>query len=222
MQSGLKKCTYLFLFHLCAKILLLTWGRGQFVRINLCAAVPFSLFLSSLDRQGHLLPSFFLLSKPSRLLHRGQIKSCTKSGAPCHLKRCGNRSIRTVFCCPWPSEGLPRFRTQNGAEKNAGGTCDCSLTGKVTRHPLAPQSEQTCQRRLILRNRLTAGGAHPGAGRPHPWSGGAGSPAPGAPRRRSGGPQTPPPRGKVSHLRQRVWLGPGALRPLDAQLSRRS
>lgn len=28
--------------------------------------------------------------------------------------------------------------------------------------------------------------------------------------------------GKVSHLRQRVWLGRGALRPLDAQLSPRS
>lgn len=28
--------------------------------------------------------------------------------------------------------------------------------------------------------------------------------------------------GKVSHLRQRVWLGLGALRPLDAQLSPQS
>lgn len=107
------------------------------------------------------------------------------------------------------SEGLPRFSTQNGAEKDAAGTCNCSLTGKVTHHPLALQSEQTYLRRLILRNRHTAGGAHPGAGGPHPWSEGAGSPDPG------GG-------GKVSHLRQRVWLGRGALRPLDAQLSPRS
>lgn len=89
-----------------------------------------------------------------------------------------------------PSEGLPRFSTQNGAEKNAAGTCSCSLTGKVTHHPLAPQSEQTYQRRLILRNRLAAGGAHPGAGGPHPWFGGAGSPARGALWRRCGDPQT--------------------------------
>lgn len=60
------------------------------------------------------------LSEQSRLLHRCQIKSSTISGAPCLLKRCGNRSFRTVFCrtCSQKASLSPLPRTgQRGTQE---------------------------------------------------------------------------------------------------------
>lgn len=70
---------------------------------------------------GGLSSKLLSLSEQSRLLHRCQVKSSTISGAPCHLKRCGNRSFRTVFCRTCSQKAflspLPRTgqrRTQEG------------------------------------------------------------------------------------------------------------
>lgn len=120
------------------------------------------------------------------------------------------------------SEGLPRFSTQNRADKNAEGTWNCSLTSKVTNHPLAPQFEQTCQCRLVPLNRLTAGGAHPGAGGTTPLVWRCRFPSPWGSMEALRRPADPGGGRKVSHLRQRVWLSRGALSPLDAQLNPQS
>lgn len=119
---GLKNVLSSLLFFTCVlETLLLTWGRGQFVRINLCVAVPLSLFPGS---PGTPSSKLLLLSKHSGLLHRCQIKSSTISGAParCHLKRCGNRSIKTVFCRTCSQKAFPgSVHTEQGREKTQEG-----------------------------------------------------------------------------------------------------
>lgn len=46
-----------------------------------------SLFPSSLDRQGHLLPSFFCSQNIPDCFIVARLNRVTISGAPCHLKR---------------------------------------------------------------------------------------------------------------------------------------
>lgn len=153
---------------------------------------------------GGLSSKLLSLSEQSRLLHRCQVKSSTISGAPCHLKRGGNRSFRTVFCRTCSQKAflspLPRIgqrRTQEGVVIAAP-----TVRWHKTRSPVSTNLSNAGLVRKKKKKDSLQGVRIWG---PRPWSGGAGPQPLGsvdAPRR-----PADPDGGKVSHLLERVWSG---------------
>lgn len=113
-----------------------------------------------------------LLSKHSRLLHRCQIKSSTISGAPCHLKRCGNRSFRTVFCRTWSQKAFLSSLHRIGQRRTQEEVVNCHLTSKVNQD-LLPSLNKPVNRR-VSRKKQTDSLKGVRIWGPRPWSRGAG------------------------------------------------
>lgn len=157
---------------------------------------------------GALSSKLLSLSEQSRLLHRCQVKSSTISGAPCQLKRCGNRSFRPVFCRTCSQKAFLSPLPRTGQRRTQEGVVIAASTVRWhnTRSPvstnlstagLVQKKKERKRKRDSLKGVRIWG--------PRPWSGGAGPQPLGsvnAPRR-----PADPDGGKVSHLLERVWSG---------------